>query len=97
MKPRRTSSIRKTDSLVDASSIYSGDESEEETENSSEQNEDVEEEYPVKWTRLLKMNSEEWLYILIGCVAAIIVGGSFPVFAILFGEVYGVRNPTQRN
>lgn len=47
--------------------------------------------YPVSLTRLLKINSPEWFYILIGCIAAVFVGASFPTFAILFGEFYGVN------
>lgn len=50
----------------------------------------IKEKYPVSITRLLKMNGPEWVFILIGCIAAIIVGASLPAFAILFGEVYGV-------
>lgn len=50
----------------------------------------IKEKYPVNVTRLLKMNGPEWMFILVGCIAAIIVGASLPAFAILFGEVYGV-------
>lgn len=41
-------------------------------------------------SRILKMNSPEWPYLLVGSISAIIVGASFPVFAIIFGEIYGV-------
>jgi len=37
------------------------------------------------------MNSKEWPYIVIGCIAAMAVGCSFPAFAIIFGEFYGVK------
>jgi ATP-binding cassette subfamily B (MDR/TAP) protein 1 len=40
--------------------------------------------------RLLKMNAEEWPHITIGCIAAITVGASFPIIAVLFGEMYGI-------
>ncbi|KAJ8314248.1 LOW QUALITY PROTEIN: hypothetical protein KUTeg_008809 [Tegillarca granosa] len=38
-------------------------------------------------TRILSMNSPEWLWILIGCVCALINGGMEPVFAIIFSEI----------
>ena len=40
--------------------------------------------------RILKMNSSEWLYIVIGCFAAIINGGVQPAYAIVFSEILGV-------
>lgn len=54
---------------------------------------DKEDAYPVSITRLLKLNSPEWPYILFGCGAAMVVGASFPAFAVLFGEMYGVSIP----
>ncbi|XP_053673190.1 multidrug resistance protein homolog 49 isoform X2 [Anopheles nili] len=58
---------------------------------SEEKNEEEQEEiYPVSVLRLLKLNSPEWHYILFGCAAAIVVGASFPAFAVLFGEMYGI-------
>ncbi|XP_055605924.1 multidrug resistance protein homolog 49 [Uranotaenia lowii] len=52
--------------------------------------EQKEETYPVSIFRLIKLNSPEWHYILFGCASAIVVGSSFPAFAILFGEMYGI-------
>lgn len=40
--------------------------------------------------RILRLNSPEWAYILVGSVSAIVMGASFPAFAIIFGEFYGV-------
>ena len=37
--------------------------------------------------RILKTNGPEWLYILLGALASVIMGASMPVYAILFGEV----------
>lgn len=37
--------------------------------------------------RILKTNSPEWFYILLGAVASVIMGASMPVYATLFGEV----------
>ncbi|XP_038117776.1 multidrug resistance protein homolog 49 [Culex quinquefasciatus] len=52
--------------------------------------EDTEKAYPVSMFRLLKWNSPEWPYILFGCAASMVVGSSFPTFAVLFGEMYGI-------
>jgi ATP-binding cassette subfamily B (MDR/TAP) protein 1 len=40
--------------------------------------------------RLMKLNTKEWPFILFGCIAAVVVGSSFPAFAVLFGEMYGL-------
>ncbi|XP_059085287.1 ATP-dependent translocase ABCB1-like isoform X5 [Tigriopus californicus] len=53
--------------------------------------EDAGEDLPkVSMIRILKANSPEWPYMLIGLIASIIMGASMPVYAILFGEVLGV-------
>lgn len=44
----------------------------------------------VSMIRILKANSKEWPYMLIGLLASVIMGASMPVYAILFGEVLGV-------
>ena len=38
----------------------------------------------------MKVNSPEWLFIIVGVVAAMINGSVFPVYSILFGEVLRV-------
>lgn len=40
--------------------------------------------------RIMKMNAPEWLYIVIGCLGALVNGASQPAFAILFAEIIGV-------
>lgn len=40
--------------------------------------------------RMLRLNSPEWHFITIGAIAAIVMGASFPAFAIIFGDFYGV-------
>lgn len=40
--------------------------------------------------RILKMNSPEWYYILVGAFASMANGAVMPVYAILFGDVLGV-------
>uniref|UniRef100_A0A182J704 ABC-type xenobiotic transporter n=1 Tax=Anopheles atroparvus TaxID=41427 RepID=A0A182J704_ANOAO len=82
------SSIRQ-DSVDDGGAESSDDESD--SGKSDEKNEEADEEvYPLSVMRLLKLNSPEWHYILFGCAAAIVVGASFPAFAVLFGEMYGI-------
>lgn len=44
----------------------------------------------VSMMRILKLNTPEWYYLLVGSIAAVVVGASLPIFAILFGEFYGV-------
>ncbi|XP_040579247.1 ATP-dependent translocase ABCB1 isoform X1 [Lepeophtheirus salmonis] len=39
---------------------------------------------------VLRENSNEWLYIFMGCIASVVMGASMPVYAHLFGEVLGV-------
>lgn len=39
---------------------------------------------------LMKVNSKEWPYITLGIIGSFIVGASFPVFAVIFGEIYGI-------
>lgn len=36
------------------------------------------------------MNAPEWKYLVVGLIGALVLGGSFPVFAILFGDFFGV-------
>lgn len=51
-----------------------------------------EEKYNVSMLRVLGLNKPEWKYNLVGCLAAIVVGAALPMFAIIFGEFYGVIN-----
>lgn len=41
--------------------------------------------------RLLKMCAPEWPYILVGSIAAIIMGLFTPIYGIVFGDILGVR------
>lgn len=40
--------------------------------------------------RVMKLNSPEWLYIVIGCISAVVMGLIQPAFALLFSEIIGV-------
>lgn len=52
--------------------------------------ESVEEELvQVDSLRIMKMNSKEWPFVVVGMIGSIVMGGAMPVYAILFGEVLG--------
>uniref|UniRef100_A0A663MQY4 ABC-type xenobiotic transporter n=1 Tax=Athene cunicularia TaxID=194338 RepID=A0A663MQY4_ATHCN len=44
----------------------------------------------VPYSRILALNKPEWLYILLGVIAAAVSGGVHPAFAVLFGKIIGV-------
>lgn len=44
---------------------------------------------PSTWEIMKLCEPEKW-WMVMGVIAAIAVGSSFPMFAILFGETYGV-------
>ncbi|XP_076435076.1 ATP-dependent translocase ABCB1-like isoform X2 [Babylonia areolata] len=57
----------------------------------TEEKKDEKEELPnAPFTRLMRMNSPEWVYILLGCIAAILNGGVQPSFAVIFSKIIGV-------
>ncbi|KAL6034361.1 hypothetical protein STEG23_030529, partial [Scotinomys teguina] len=45
---------------------------------------------PVSFWRILKLNSTEWPYFVVGTICAIINGGLQPAFSIIFSKVIGV-------
>lgn len=49
---------------------------------------------PVKYwptfCRIMKIAKPEWFFLFLATIAAVFIGASFPGFAILFGEFYGV-------
>lgn len=48
--------------------------------------------YDAPMMRIFGLNKPEWPLNLIGCLAAATVGASFPAFAVLFGDIYGILN-----
>jgi hypothetical protein len=44
----------------------------------------------IKFMRLLRVNSPEWLYILLGILSSAAMGGVMPIFSLLFGDVTGI-------
>lgn len=59
-----------------------------------ESQEDVDEEeqaaLKVSIGQILKLNTPEWPYMLVGVICSSLQGTTIPIFAILFGEVLGV-------
>lgn len=47
--------------------------------------------YWQNFVRILRLAKPEWLSLTIAITAAFIVGSAFPLFSIVFAEVYGVR------
>jgi ATP-binding cassette, subfamily B (MDR/TAP), member 1 len=88
----RRYSRRKGESFRSVASSVSDVDSDYSDYESDEDEEVVKEEKPEKISTLgiIKMNSKEWPYISIGTFASCIVGASFPAFAVLFGEMYGI-------
>nr|CAD7571680.1 unnamed protein product [Timema californicum] len=52
--------------------------------------EEKEQEEKSSMMEVLRLNKQEWPYIMIGCICSIIMGCAFPIFAVLFGEILGV-------
>lgn len=44
----------------------------------------------VPYSRILALNKPEWLYVLLGVIAAAVSGGVHPAFAVIFGKIIGV-------
>ena len=42
--------------------------------------------------RILRLNSPEWPFLLLGVLGAALMGGSIPAYAVVFGKVLGVRD-----
>ncbi|XP_065609379.1 ATP-binding cassette sub-family B member 5 [Cyrtonyx montezumae] len=54
----------------------------------------------VPYSRILALNKPEWLYVLMGVIAAAVSGGVHPAFAVIFGKIIGAfqeTDPEKRN
>ncbi|XP_025933361.1 ATP-binding cassette sub-family B member 5 [Apteryx rowi] len=54
----------------------------------------------VSYSRILALNKPEWLYVVLGVIAAAISGGVHPAFAVIFGKIIGAfqeTDPEKRN
>ncbi|CAG5040900.1 unnamed protein product [Parnassius apollo] len=81
---------------IDSIKSNTGSDSDSDSEDSVVLEEIKEEEFkPTTWQILKLCEPEKWLMVG-GVIAAIAVGSSFPCFAILFGETYGLlENPNE--
>ncbi|XP_054240801.1 ATP-binding cassette sub-family B member 5 [Indicator indicator] len=48
----------------------------------------------VPYSRILALNKPEWLYVLLGVIAAAISGAVHPAFAVIFGKIIGAFQET---
>ncbi|OXB55066.1 hypothetical protein ASZ78_012086, partial [Callipepla squamata] len=48
----------------------------------------------VPYSRILALNKPEWLYVLMGVIAAAVSGGVHPAFAVIFGKIIGAFQET---
>ncbi|KAM8810396.1 ATP-binding cassette sub-family B member 5 [Eudromia elegans] len=57
---------------------------------------DVEEENlpAVSYSRILALNKPEWPYVTLGVIAAAVLGGVHPTFAVIFGKIIGAFQET---
>ncbi|QQP35298.1 p-glycoprotein, partial [Caligus rogercresseyi] len=53
------------------------------------ESQEEEQQHQIGFLSVLRENSNEWIYILVGCLASVVMGASMPVYAHLFGEVLG--------
>ncbi|TMW46661.1 hypothetical protein DOY81_008256 [Sarcophaga bullata] len=53
-------------------------------------NKQEKEKYKISLMQLMKLNAPEWRYILMGCIAAMLHGATFPIWAVLFGDFFGI-------
>ncbi|NWI52551.1 MDR1 protein, partial [Calyptomena viridis] len=54
----------------------------------------------VSYSRILALNKPEWVYVLLGVIAAAVIGGVHPAFAVVFGKIIGAfqeRDPEKRS
>ncbi|XP_014749850.1 PREDICTED: ATP-binding cassette sub-family B member 5 isoform X2 [Sturnus vulgaris] len=63
---------------------------------------EVEEEYlpAVPYLKILALNKPEWFYVLLGMIAAAVIGAVNPTFAVIFAKIIGAfqeRDPEKRS
>lgn len=56
-----------------------------------EKNENIDEvKYLQNFMRILRLAKQDWISLFIGICSAFVVGSAFPLFSLVFAEVYGV-------
>ncbi|XP_030824814.1 ATP-binding cassette sub-family B member 5 [Camarhynchus parvulus] len=54
----------------------------------------------VPYLKILALNKPEWFYVLLGVIAAAVIGAVHPTFAVIFGKIIGAfqeRDPEKRS
>ncbi|NXI87511.1 MDR1 protein, partial [Rhipidura dahli] len=54
----------------------------------------------VPYLKILALNKPEWFYVLLGVIAAAVIGAIHPAFAVIFGKIIGAfqeRDPEKRS
>ncbi|NXD36043.1 MDR1 protein, partial [Copsychus sechellarum] len=54
----------------------------------------------VPYSKILALNKPEWFYVLLGMIAAAVIGAVNPTFAVIFGKIIGAfqeRDPEKRS
>nr|XP_030120655.3 ATP-binding cassette sub-family B member 5 isoform X6 [Taeniopygia guttata] len=54
----------------------------------------------VPYLKILALNKPEWFYVLLGVIAAAVIGAVHPAFAVIFGKIIGAfqeRDPEKRS
>ncbi|NXR72816.1 MDR1 protein, partial [Pycnonotus jocosus] len=54
----------------------------------------------VSYLKILALNKPEWFYVLMGVIAAAVIGAVHPAFAVIFGKIIGAfqeRDPVKRS
>ncbi|XP_031965933.1 ATP-binding cassette sub-family B member 5 isoform X2 [Corvus moneduloides] len=54
----------------------------------------------VPYLKILALNKPEWFYVLLGVIAAAVIGAVHPAFAVIFGKIIGAfqeRHPEKRS
>lgn len=44
----------------------------------------------VSFTQLMKLNSPEWRFIVVGGIASVMHGATFPLWGLFFGDFFGI-------
>ncbi|XP_013099657.2 multidrug resistance protein homolog 49 [Stomoxys calcitrans] len=49
-----------------------------------------EEKYKISFLQLMRLNGPEWRFLVVGCIASMMHGATFPVWAVFFGDFFGI-------
>uniref|UniRef100_A0A1I8NNJ9 ABC-type xenobiotic transporter n=1 Tax=Stomoxys calcitrans TaxID=35570 RepID=A0A1I8NNJ9_STOCA len=49
-----------------------------------------EEKYKLSFIQLMRLNGPEWRFLVVGCLASMMHGATFPVWAVFFGDFFGI-------